>query len=97
MRGDVWYLLGALYCKIGDGQRHLMCCEKALDTEVKDILTYCEHNLYSKVFPAMDLYVNTDDKKVKMKMIDHLYKYKDIEEVKNFFEEHKIKKVSKKM
>lgn len=97
MRGDVWYLLGALYCKIGDGQRHLQCCEKALDTEVKDILTYCEHTLYSKVFPAMDLYVNTDDKKVKMKMIDHLYKYKDIEEVKNFFEEHKIKKVSKKM
>mgnify|MGYP003293429849 CR=1 FL=1 len=52
---------------------------------------------HKKIIGSLSDVVNTDDKKVKMKMIDHLYKYKDIEEVKNFFEEHKIKKVSKKM
>ena len=91
MRGDVWYLLGTLYCMIGDGENHLKCCQQALDTEVKDILKYCEHTAYSKIFPAMDIYINTEDKNVKMSMIDHLEKYQDFPEVQKFFEEHKIK------
>ena len=95
MRGDVWYLLATLYCKIGDGANHLDCCSKALDTYVKDIFTYCEHEAYSKIFPAMDIYLNTDDKKAKMKMIDHLYNYTHRAEVMQFFEEHKIKKVTR--
>lgn len=96
MRGDVWYLLGLLYCKVGNGQKHLECCAAALDTYVKDIFGYCEHELYSKVFPAMDLYINTEDKEVKSKMIKHLFNYSDKPEVQKFFEEHKVKKIVRK-
>ena len=76
---------------IGDGENHLKCCQQALDTEVKDILKYCEYTAYSKIFPAMDIYINTEDKNVKMHMIDHLEKYQDFPEVQKFFKEYNIK------
>jgi glycosyltransferase involved in cell wall biosynthesis len=91
MRGDVWYLLGTLYCMIGDGERHLICCKNAIETQVKDIFTYCENNLYSNVFPAMDLYINSDDQSIKDSMIEHLKKYSNLKEVQDFFKENKIK------
>jgi hypothetical protein len=91
MRGDVWYVLGTLYCVIGDGERHLICCKNAIETQVKDIFTYCENNLYSNVFPAMDLYINSDDQSIKDSMIEHLKKYSNLKEVQDFFKENKIK------
>ena len=91
MRGDTYYLLGLLYNKIGNGAMHLEYCKKALETTVEDIYKYCEFELYSKICPAIDLYINAIDKSEKNKMIKHLKKYSHLPEVQQFFNDMGIK------
>ena len=94
LRGDVWYALGMLYSVVGDREKFISCCEKAITTDVSKIdkiLDFGENKILSKITPAVDIYMNTDDDKIRKKMKKHLKKYINIPGATEVLEQFDIK------
>ena len=77
MRGDVYYVLSALYEVIGDFDSEFNCCKLALDTVVDAVFEYGEVIEYSKILPAIYIFKNTKDNNEREMLLQHLNKYKD--------------------